>query len=65
MLAKSGLFYEPKSQAELFDYIDGLTGPGEKQIATVIFGMTWNLCAGIVEREMEARQHGAEEEEEE
>ena len=47
MLEKTNLFHTPRSQKELWEYIDSLTGPGEKRIATTIFGMTWNLCSDL------------------
>jgi hypothetical protein len=63
MIQKTNLFAAPKTQQELFDWIDKLSDPGEKKIAVVIFGMTWNLCSHLMQENMNKKEAEAAKEE--
>lgn len=43
-IEKVSLFWTPRSQEQLIDYIEKLNG-SEKALAYLIMGITWNLCS--------------------
>lgn len=43
--------FATKTEQELNDYIESLTGKGEKQIAYLIYGLTWNMIANKLNEE--------------
>lgn len=49
---KSGFFATPESMEALQDYVAMFKG-SEGVIANTIMGMTWNLCAEIVQKRLE------------
>lgn len=48
-LTPVGLFHTPATSTELLDYINGLPA-GDRTLAMTVMGMTWNLCAKIVNK---------------
>ncbi len=42
-----GIFHTPKSQDELMNWIDNLSG-AEKIVALTTYGMTWNFLASTI-----------------
>ncbi len=46
-LAKMDLFATPDDIKALEAYITSFSDPGERQVAVVVMGMTWNLCAEL------------------
>ena len=43
--------FSVKTQDEMTAYLDGLTNPQEKALAYMIFALTWNMCAKMVNGE--------------
>ena len=50
IMKEMGMF-ATKTEQELNDYIESLTGKGEKQIAYLIYGLTWNMIANKLNEE--------------
>lgn len=48
-LGKCDLFHTPKNHEELTNYIKNFTG-GEGVVANTVYGMTWNLCADLTNK---------------
>ena len=46
-LKPAGLFHTPKSMDELMKWCEQLNG-SERVVAMTVMGMTWNLCAELV-----------------
>ena len=50
-IMKEMSMFAVKTEQELNDYIESLTGQGEKQIAYLIYGLTWNMIASKLNKE--------------
>tara|TARA_Y100000996_G_C22552445_1_gene654242 strand:+ start:2112 stop:2294 length:183 start_codon:yes stop_codon:yes gene_type:complete len=48
-LAKSNMFATPKTPADLYAYVEGMSG-SERAIAYTVIGMTMNLATDLVDR---------------
>ena len=49
-LTKMDLFATPESVKALEQYVQNLSNDGERAVAIVVMGMTWNLCSELTKQ---------------
>lgn len=49
MLKPIGMFATPESSESLTEYCNSFGTAAERQVALTVMGMTWNLCAKLVQ----------------